>query len=76
MATPLPENIRNSVASAKIGVPLLVSNYEGLTLYLCDEDYAEIDRSEWSVKFISECPNVSRVVWVDDEEIEVDSFPV
>jgi len=73
---PTPTNIRVSVASAKVGVPLLIYKYSGLSLYLCDEDYAEIDRSEWSVKILAECPNVSRIVWVDDDEIEVDSFPV
>jgi hypothetical protein len=75
MITPTPTNIRVSVASAKVGVALLIYKYSGLTLYLCDEGYDESDRSDWSTKVISECPNVSRVVWVDDEEIEVDSFP-
>ena len=73
---PTPSNIRVSVTSAKVGVSLLIYKYSGLSLYLCDENYDESDRSEWSTKIISECPNVSRVVWVDDEELEVDSFPV
>ena len=72
---PIPTNIRVSVASAKVGVALLIYKYSGLSLYLCDEDYDESDRSDWSTKVISECPNVSRVVWVDEDEIEVDSFP-